>query len=111
MNWEKWFDEHGDDALMVHDWPENGPGAQDVEEMYQAFKSRLLSELRGTSEEMKDGQRVSVRLAGDEAWYVGTVIKARKMWVKLDDYGREMIADESNIEQWRESTGPGDLNG
>lgn len=50
--------------------------------------------------EMHDGDRVEVKLAGDDSWYRGTVIKARKMWVELDDYGRPMIADESNIVEW-----------
>lgn len=48
---------------------------------------------------MTDGERVEVLLGGDDEWYAGTVIKARKMWVQLDD--DRAIADEGNIRQWR----------
>lgn len=51
--------------------------------------------------EMKDGERVEVKLSGDDEWYCGTVIKARKMWVELSNYHRPMIADENNIVEWR----------
>lgn len=51
--------------------------------------------------EMQGGQIVQVKLHSDETWYTGTVIKARKMWVELSDYGRPMIADEGNIAEWR----------
>lgn len=34
-----------DQRLMVHDYPECGPGSQSVEELYQAFKQRIISEL------------------------------------------------------------------
>ena len=52
---------------------------------------------------MRDGQRVRVKLHGDDEWFTGTVIKARKMWVELEDYGSKFIADESNIIEWRPS--------
>ncbi len=56
---------------------------------------------------MKDNQKVRVQLAGDDAWYSGVVINARKEWVELSDYPHPLaapcplIADESNIIDWR----------
>lgn len=49
-DWKYFFERKGDDALMVHDWPECGPGSIKLEELYQAFKARLLSELAVRSE-------------------------------------------------------------
>lgn len=51
---------------------------------------------------MKDGMIVKVRLAGDDLWHFGTVIKARKQWVEFndDDEMAPFIADESNIVDW-----------
>jgi hypothetical protein len=43
-----WFENHArsrSGRLMTHDWPECGPGTIDVEELYQAIKMRLMSEL------------------------------------------------------------------
>lgn len=55
--------------------------------------------------DMQEGQLVEVRLHGDERWYKGTVMdRPRKLWVKLHDYDRDMIADESNIVEWRNTT-------
>lgn len=49
--------------------------------------------------EMREGERVEVRLHGDDTWHVGTVLdRPRKMWVKLDSGA---IADEGNIVEWR----------
>jgi hypothetical protein len=56
------------------------------------------------NKEMKDGQRVQVRLYGDEDWYTGVVIKARKQWVQIENWphdSRGFIADECNIVEWR----------
>jgi hypothetical protein len=39
------MDEPFDKMLMVHDYPECGPGSLDVEELYQAFRQRLLREM------------------------------------------------------------------
>ena len=41
------FDEHADHSLMYHDYPEHGPGAIGVEEMYEAFKARMMGEMFG----------------------------------------------------------------
>lgn len=39
--------------------------------------------------DMVEGQRVKVRLHGDDRWYSGIVLdRPRKMWVELEDYGR-----------------------
>lgn len=38
--------EDWDVSLMIHNWPECGPGAIKVEDLYQAFKARLTQELR-----------------------------------------------------------------
>ncbi len=48
---------------------------------------------------MENGDKVRVKLAGDETWYNGIVIKARKQWVELFDYpfDERFIADENNI--------------
>lgn len=32
-------------SLMLHDWPECGPGSLELETLYQAFKARLIAEL------------------------------------------------------------------
>ena len=61
--------------------------------------------------EMKDGQRVDVRLHGDDQWYAGEVTKARKMWVAIDPcqtFPEGCIADECSIDEWRLATPPGD---
>lgn len=34
-----------ENGLMLHDWPECGPGRMDIEELYRLFKQRLLTEL------------------------------------------------------------------
>lgn len=60
-----------------------------------------------TTRDMIDGERVEVQRCGDDEWYVGTVIKARKMWVEMDAYdagrGPEPghIAAEQDIWDWR----------
>ena len=54
-------------------------------------------------EEMTNGQKVTIKLHGDEKIYHGVVIKERKMWVELHDYSfgdGNFIADENNIEKW-----------
>lgn len=33
------------EAIMLHDWPECGPGRLDIEDLYQIFKARLLQEV------------------------------------------------------------------
>ena len=38
--------EDWDRDLMLHDWPENGPGALKIEDLYQAFKVRMAHERR-----------------------------------------------------------------
>lgn len=43
-NERKWKDE----SLMVHDWPESGPNGVTIEVLYQAFKDRLVSDLKYT---------------------------------------------------------------
>lgn len=52
-----------------------------------------------------DGRRVEVLLHGDDTWYLGVVVKGRKMWVELDaksyPNGGYLIADENNIREWR----------
>lgn len=56
---------------------------------------------------MREGQRVRVRLAGDPAWYSGTVLdRPRKQWVRLDNYAGDpgFIADENNIVAWEPLT-------
>lgn len=59
------------------------------------------------SKEMHEGQRVEVRLIGNERWYTGVVLdRPRKLWVQLEDYGSPMIADENNIAEWRTSDEP-----
>lgn len=37
-------DEKWNDKLMVHDWPEHGPGALEIEALYQMFKDRMWRE-------------------------------------------------------------------
>lgn len=44
---EKFWKANAERAVMVHDWPECGPGSINVEALYQAFKARLLSETSG----------------------------------------------------------------
>ncbi|MFA5875211.1 MAG: hypothetical protein WC901_00790 [Candidatus Margulisiibacteriota bacterium] len=53
-------------------------------------------------DEMKMGERVRVKLHGDECWYTGTVMdRPRKEWVRLDDYDiKGFIADEHCIEKF-----------
>lgn len=52
--------------------------------------------------DMTEGQRVEVRLHGDDEWYGGTVLdRPRKQWVQLDDYPGGLIADENNIAECR----------
>ena len=55
--------------------------------------------------DMENGMRVLVRLAGEEPdyWHSGTVIKARKQWVEFDaeDPGAPFIADECCIVEWK----------
>lgn len=56
--------------------------------------------------EMIEGQRVVVKLHGDETEYFGTVLnRPRKMWVLLDaceiSPNGEFVADEANIVEWR----------
>ena len=53
-----------------------------------------------------EGDRVRVKLAGDEDWYTGTMLdRPRKLWVELDkkteypEFLRGFIADENNIEK------------
>lgn len=53
-----------------------------------------------TATEMHDGMRVRVLIAGDPDRRIGTVTKARKMWVELDDKMPPYIADENNITEW-----------
>ena len=33
-----------DERLIIHDWPECGPGSLSIEALYQAFKARLAEE-------------------------------------------------------------------
>lgn len=42
--WMAFFKDH-DKPLMAHDYPECGPGSVNIEEMYQAFKLRLMHEI------------------------------------------------------------------
>lgn len=42
--WDIWFRDNGERRLMVHDYPECGPGAIGIEKLYQMFKQRLLEE-------------------------------------------------------------------
>ena len=53
-----------------------------------------------------EGDRVKVKLAGDEDLYTGTMLdRSRKLWVELDkkaeypEFLRGFIADENNIEK------------
>lgn len=61
-----------------------------------------------TDREMHDGLRVAVRLHGDDRWFHGVVVRARKQWVELSDFvdssGKAVpfIADENNIAEWKE---------
>jgi hypothetical protein len=50
--------------------------------------------------ELREGDRVRVKLYGDDRAFTGTVLdRPRKLWVKLDDYEvPEFIADEGCIE-------------
>lgn len=61
---------------------------------------------------MTEGQIVEVRLHGDQTWYQGTVINARKMWVEIEGFpdangqivdGGKRVMDESSIAEWREA--------
>lgn len=51
---------------------------------------------------MVNDQRVKVLLHGDEQWYNGTVTKARKMWITIDEEENPwgICADEHNIRDW-----------
>lgn len=61
-----------------------------------------MGELPGREVEMENDQRVEVLLHGDDTWYTGTVIKARKQWVQLEGSpGGAFIADECSIKEWR----------
>jgi hypothetical protein len=59
----------------------------------------------GRSGEMREGQRVKVRLCGageEDRWYSGVVVRVKKMWVQLEDYGDQpFIADEQTIVEWK----------
>lgn len=33
------------DAIMLHDWPECGPGRLTLEQLYQMFKARMVEEV------------------------------------------------------------------
>jgi hypothetical protein len=61
--------------------------------------------MKSDDDEMRDGQRVEVRLHGHEPpeWLAGTVIKARKQWVQMDAPGSGVphVADENSISEWR----------
>ena len=52
---------------------------------------------------MRNGRLVEVKLHGDKwRWYLGKVIKARKMWVEMRNYPYgPFIADENSIKAWR----------
>ena len=62
--------------------------------------------MQASEREMIEGQRVKVKLYGDEEWYSGIVLdRPRKMWVELDSgeypyFGCSFIADENCIEDW-----------
>ena len=57
--------------------------------------------MEAVTKPMTEGQKVEVRLYGDDEWHSGVVLdRPRKMWVKLDDMDG-LIADESNITEWR----------
>jgi hypothetical protein len=47
--------------------------------------------------EMIDGQMVRFKLHCDQAWHMGIVINAQKMWVECVD---GFIGDESSIAEW-----------
>lgn len=70
--------------------------------MSYEYKPPAYAELNRTAQ-MINGERVEVLVHGDEEWYAGTVIRARKMWVSLDDYPwySGFIADENSIKDWR----------
>ena len=60
---------------------------------------------------MQIGQRVTVKLAGDDASYPGICIKARgEEWVQIEPAdsptGAVMIADHNNIDAWDPRTVP-----
>jgi hypothetical protein len=68
----------------------------------------VLAQNRPYKRDMREGERVEVRLYGDERWFPGTVLdRPRKMWVQLDPaaYGDEFIADENCIAEWRPMSG------
>jgi len=44
MDWEEYFRKYGRNEIMYHNYPECGPGSLELEELYQAFKERLLAE-------------------------------------------------------------------
>ena len=62
----------------------------------------MAATLKGRA--MRNGRIVQVQLHGDNRWYPGKVIKAKKMWVDLyaSHYpGGSFIADENSIKKWR----------
>lgn len=67
----------------------------------------MNDEKQAGAEEMRDGAAVMVRLGGEEAgvWHRGTVVRARKQWVQLDDADEfaPFIADECNIVEWKDA--------
>lgn len=40
-------DERWEKGIMLHGWPECGPGRVEIEELYQMFKARLVTEVEG----------------------------------------------------------------
>ncbi len=45
---------------------------------------------------------IEVRLHGDDTWYNAVALdRPRKMWAKLLNYGKDFIADEGSIAEWR----------
>lgn len=77
--------------------PYLGQGATDIIWFYPHSERAYM--LR--KNDMEADAQVEVRLHGDDRWYHGTVIKARKQWVQLSNYKGPMIADENNIAEWR----------
>ncbi len=62
--------------------------------------------------EMKQGQRVRLRMAGepDDLWHIGTVTKAKNLEVQLDKlFGPDVIetgfADHNDIVEWQDIEG------
>lgn len=44
-----------DDKVMVHNWPECGPGAVSFEDLYQAFRARFLREQNHHEDQCEGG--------------------------------------------------------